>query len=254
MGSSPTNEAIDADALELGVVEHVALSDVGREREGNEDSFLERPPLFVVADGMGGAEAGEVASQTVVEVFAAAADADDLPDSLEGAVQEANARIYRMAEENPSLKGMGCTTTASFASSGRLTVAHVGDSRLYRLRGGAFEQLTDDHSLVGGLVRLGQLTPEEAANHPQRSVILRAVGVEPNVEVDILHHELEPDDVYLACSDGLTGMVRDEVIQETLGMFSSLAEAAEMLIELANAAGGKDNITAAIFRIGKPDD
>jgi protein phosphatase len=145
---------------------------------------------------------------------------------------------------------MGCTTTASWAADGRLTTAHVGDSRLYRLRGGEFEQLTDDHSLVGGLVRLGQLTPEEAETHPQRSVILRAVGVEAQVEVDILQHELEPGDVYMACSDGLTGMVRDVVIAETLGLFPSLPQAAEMLIELANAAGGKDNITVVLYRIG----
>jgi protein phosphatase len=250
VGSSPTNEVIRADAEELGVVEHAALSDVGREREGNEDSFLERSPLFVVADGMGGAEAGEVASQTVVEVFEEAAASDSLPDGLEETIQTANARIYAMAKENPDRAGMGCTTTASFVSGGRVTVAHVGDSRLYRLRGGEFEQLTDDHSLVGGLVRLGQLTPEEAETHPQRSVILRAVGVEANVEVDVLQHELEPGDVYLACSDGLTGMVRDVVIAETLAMFSSLAQAAEMLIELANAAGGKDNITVVLYRIG----
>jgi PPM family protein phosphatase len=253
VGSSPTNEVIRADAEELGVVEHAALSDLGREREGNEDSFLDRPPLFVVADGMGGAEAGEVASQTVVEVFEEAAAAGELPDGLEATVQKANTRIHTMATEDPSRAGMGCTTTASFVSGGRLTVAHVGDSRLYRLRAGAFEQLTDDHSLVGGLVRLGQLTPEEAENHPQRSVILRAVGVEATVEVDILHHELEPDDVYLACSDGLTGMVRDVVICETLTMFSSLAESAEMLIALANAAGGRDNITVVLFRIGRPN-
>jgi protein phosphatase len=249
--SSPTNEVIRADAGELGVVEHAALSDVGREREGNEDSFLELPPLFVVADGMGGAEAGEVASRTVVEVFAEAAAAGELPDALEATVQKANSQIHAMATEDPTLKGMGCTTTASVAAGGRLTVAHVGDSRLYRLRGGSFEQLTDDHSLVGGLVRLGQLTPEEAENHPQRSVILRAVGVEATVEVDILKHELEPDDVYLACSDGLTGMVRDEVISATLGTFSSLSDAAEMLIELANVAGGRDNITVVLFRIGR---
>jgi protein phosphatase len=250
VGSTPTNEVIRPEAAELGVVEHAALSDVGREREGNEDSFLERPPLFVVADGMGGAEAGEVASQTVVAVFEDAVEAGDMPDSLEATVQTANGRIHAMAEEDASKVGMGCTTTASYAAGGRLTTAHVGDSRLYRLRDGSFEQLTDDHSLVGGLVRLGQLTPEEAEHHPQRSVILRAVGVEPTVEVDILHHELEPDDVYLACSDGLTGMVRDEVIVETLGMFPSLAEAAEMLIELANSAGGRDNITVVLFRIG----
>jgi serine/threonine protein phosphatase PrpC len=251
VGSSPTNEVIRPDAAELGVVEHAAMSDVGREREGNEDSFLERPPLFVVADGMGGAEAGEVASQTVVEVFTDAAEAGELPDALEATVQTANARIHAMAVEDASKAGMGCTTTAAFAAGGRLTTAHVGDSRLYRLRDGRLEQLTDDHSLVGGLVRLGQLTPEEAEHHPQRSVILRAVGVEPTVEVDILHHELETDDVYIACSDGLTGMVRDVVIAETLGMFPSLAESAEMLIELANAAGGRDNITVALFRIGQ---
>jgi protein phosphatase len=187
----------------------------------------------------------------VVAVFEVAVEAGDLADSLEATVQTANGRIHAMAQEDSSKEGMGCTTTASYAAGGRLTTAHVGDSRLYRLRDGSLEQLTDDHSLVGGLVRLGQLTPEEAEHHPQRSVILRAVGVEPTVEVDILHHELEPDDIYLACSDGLTGMVRDEVITETLGMFPSLAEAAEMLIELANAAGGRDNITVALFRIGE---
>ena len=251
MGSSPTNEVIRADAEELGVVEHAAITDVGLERDGNEDSFLERPPLFVVADGMGGAEAGEVASQAAVEVFDEAAGAGELPDALEATVKAANERIYEMATADRSRSGMGCTLTASVAAGGRLTAAHVGDSRLYRLRGDAFEQLTEDHSLVAGLVRLGQLTPAEAEVHPQRSVILRAVGVEPDVEVDILEHELEPDDVYLACSDGLSGMVRDEVLAETLRMFPALAEAAEMLVELANAAGGRDNITVVLFRIGR---
>jgi PPM family protein phosphatase len=184
-------------------------------------------------------------------VFEGAAAAGELPEALERIVQKANSRIYAMATANPSLKGMGCTTTASYVAGGRLTTAHVGDSRLYRLRGGSFEQLTEDHSLVGGLVRLGQLTREEAEVHPQRSVILRAVGVEASVEVDMLRHDLEPGDVYLACSDGLSGMVRDEVIAETLGMFPALATAAEMLIELANAAGGRDNITVVLFRVGR---
>jgi serine/threonine protein phosphatase PrpC len=232
------------------VAEHAARTDVGLEREGNEDAFLVRPPLFVVADGMGGAQAGDVASRTLVEVFGEAAETAELPDALEATVQEANARIHRMAVDDPSLKGMGCTATACYVAGGRLTTAHVGDSRLYRLRDGSFEQLTEDHSLVGGLVRLGQLTPEEAEVHPQRSVILRAVGVEATVEVDLLHHELETGDVYLACSDGLTGMVRDEVIAETLEAFPSLAVAAEMLVELANAAGGRDNITVVLFRVG----
>ena len=250
VGSTPTNEVIRPDAGELGVVEHAGMTDVGRAREGNEDSFLVRPPLFVVADGMGGAQAGEVASRTLVEEFEEAAAASELPDALEATVQKANARIHRMAEENPSLRGMGCTATASYVAAGRLRTAHVGDSRLYRLRDGSLEQLTEDHSLVGGLVRLGQLTPEEAEVHPQRSVILRAVGVDPTVEVDVLQHDLEPGDVYLECSDGLTGMVRDEVIAETLRSFPSLAAAGEMLVELANAAGGRDNITVVLFRVG----
>jgi PPM family protein phosphatase len=233
----------------VAVAEHAARTDVGLEREGNEDAFLVRPPLFVVADGMGGAQAGEVASRTLVEVFGEAADTGELPDALEATVQDANARIHRMAVDDPSLKGMGCTATACYVEGGRLTTAHVGDSRLYRLRDGSFEQLTEDHSLVGGLVRLGRLTPEEAEIHPQRSVILRAVGVDATVEVDLLHHDLEADDVYLACSDGLTGMVRDEVIAETLEAFPSLDVAAEMLIELANAAGGRDNITVVLFRV-----
>jgi protein phosphatase len=231
----------------LCVVEHAGLTDVGREREHNEDSFLVRSPLFVVADGMGGAEAGEVASQTAIETFEQAAD---LPGTLGATVEAANARIHEMATAESGRQGMGCTVTAAFADSGKLFVAHVGDSRLYRMRGDSFEQLTDDHSLVGGLVRLGQLTEEEAENHPQKSVILRAVGVEPTVEVDVIEQDLEAGDVYLACSDGLSGMVRTPVLAETLRMFGSLDEAAEMLIELANAAGGRDNITAVLFRIG----
>jgi serine/threonine protein phosphatase PrpC len=251
VGSSPANEVVRPDAGELGVVEHAGLSDVGLERDGNEDSFLVGPPLFVVADGMGGAQAGEVASRTLVEVFEQAAAGDRLPDALKATVEDANSRIHAMAKDDPSLRGMGCTTTASYVAGGHLTIAHVGDSRLYRLRGDSLEQLTEDHSLVGGLVRLGQLTPEEAAVHPQRSVILRAVGVEPRVEVDLLHQDLEPDDVYLTCSDGLTGMVPDEVIAETLKSLPKLSTAAEMLIELANSAGGRDNITVVLFRIGR---
>lgn len=248
MESAAADQPTRDRAAPVRVVEHAGLTDVGREREHNEDSFLVRSPLFVVADGMGGAEAGEVASQAAVETLAAA---EELPGGLAGAVEAANARIHQMAVDDASRQGMGCTLTAAYADSGRLTVAHVGDSRLYRLRGDAFEQLTDDHSLVGGLVRLGQLTPEEAESHPQRSVILRAVGVEPNVEVDVLEHELEDGDVYLACSDGLSGMVRDEVLAETLRMFPALEEAAEMLIELANTAGGRDNITAVLFRVAR---
>jgi serine/threonine protein phosphatase PrpC len=245
MSSSPADEHTRS----LTVVEHVALSDVGREREGNEDAHLELPPLFVVADGMGGAQAGEVASGIVVETFGAAFEKRGLPDGLAAAIERANARIHAMAQEDKALAGMGTTTTAAWVGGRSLLLAHVGDSRAYRLRDGRLEQLTDDHSLVGGLVRLGKLTPAEAEEHPQRSVILRAVGVEPEVEVDSAEHGLEGGDVYLLCSDGLNSMVRDEVIEETLLMCASLAEAAEMLVDLANACGGRDNITAVLFRV-----
>jgi serine/threonine protein phosphatase PrpC len=227
------------------VSEHAALSDVGREREGNEDSFLEQPPLFVVADGMGGAQAGEVASGMAVESLAGAG----APDELAGAIEDANARIHAKAKDDTSLAGMGTTLTAAWVDDGTVTLAHVGDSRAYRMRGGELVQLTEDHSLVGGLVRLGKITPAEAEHHPQRSVILRAVGVEPAVEVDVAEHDLEDGDVYLLCSDGLSGMVRDEVISETLAMGGSLEQAADLLVGLANASGGHDNITAVLFRV-----
>src|SRR4051812_5434371 len=193
------------------VAEHAALSDVGREREGNEDSFLERPPLFVVADGMGGAQAGEVASGMAVDSLAEV----HAPGALAEAIETANARIHERAQGDSSLAGMGTTLTAAWVDDGSVTLAHVGDSRGYRMRDGELVQLTEDHSLVGGLVRMGKITPAEAEQHPQRSVILRAVGVEPAVEVDVAEHEVEDGDVYLLCSDGLSGMVRDEVIRET---------------------------------------
>jgi PPM family protein phosphatase len=231
-----------------GVAEHAALSDVGRERDGNEDSFLDSPPLFAVADGMGGAQAGEVASGMAVEALSAANAAGELPSAIE----KANTSIHTRARDDSALAGMGTTVTAAWVEGEKLTLAHVGDSRAYRMRAGSLEQLTEDHSLVGGLVRLGKITPAEAEQHPQRSVILRAVGVEPEVEVDVAEHELEDGDVYLLCSDGLSGMVRDEVIAETLALAGPLEDAAGMLIELANTSGGRDNITAVLFRVARP--
>jgi protein phosphatase len=236
---------------ELVIAEHAALSDVGMKREGNEDSFVEQPPLFAVADGMGGAQAGEVASGIVVETLADAAGRGELPAALADAVQDANGRIHAMAKDDRALEGMGTTTTAGWVAGGVLKVAHVGDSRAYRLRGGRLEQLTEDHSLVAGLVRLGKLTPAEAEQHPQRSVILRAVGVEPSVEIDVTEHALDDGDVYLFASDGLTSMVRDEVIEEVLRMGGPLDEAAAMLVDLANASGGLDNITTVLVRIAR---
>jgi len=243
--SSPTNEQIRP----VRVAEHAGLSDVGLERAGNEDSYVVREPLFAVADGMGGAKAGEIASGMVADTLETASDAGHLPEQLAAAIEDANRRVHALAQEDRSREGMGTTVTAAWVGDTALTIAHVGDSRCYRYRGDRLEQLTEDHSLVGGLVRLGKLTPQEAENHPQRSVILRAVGVEANVEVDVDDHELEDGDVYLLCSDGLYSMVRDEVIAETLRMAGPLGDAAGMLIDLANASGGRDNITAVLFRV-----
>jgi protein phosphatase len=245
--SSPTNEQIRA----VAIAEHVALTDVGREREHNEDSFCVQPPLFAVADGMGGANAGEVASGIVAETLAKAAGEGDMPATLAAAIEGANARIHGMAQEDRALEGMGTTATAGWFGAATLTIAHVGDSRAYRFRDDRLEQLSEDHSLVGGLVKLGKLTPREAAEHPQRSVILRAVGVEPTVEVDVTEHELEDGDVYLFCSDGLDSMVLDEVIEETLRACPALSDAAQMLIDLANASGGRDNITVVLVRVAR---
>ena len=243
--SSPTNEQLRP----VRVAEHAGLTDTGLERTGNEDSYVVREPLFAVADGMGGAKAGEIASGMVADTLEAAFNAGNLPGQLAPAIEDANRRVHALAQEDRSREGMGTTVTAAWVGDTSLMVAHVGDSRCYRFREERLEQLTEDHSLVGGLVRLGKLTPQEAEQHPQRSVILRAVGVEANVEVDVDEHDLEDGDLYLLCSDGLYSMVRDEVIAETLRMARSLDDAAGMLIELANASGGRDNITVVLFRV-----
>src|SRR5215217_7938941 len=233
------------------VVEHVALSDVGRHREGNEDSMLEEPPLFVVADGMGGAQAGEVASSMAVETLSEMPPDDGtVEEDLVEAITEANRRIREKAQDDRDLSGMGTTLTAAFVHEGKITLAHVGDSRAYRYRDGELAQLTDDHSLVAELERHGKLTAAEARVHPQRSMILRALGIGAEVEVDTYCFVGEPGDVFLLCSDGLSGLVHDAVITEVLKDCETLEAAAEKLIELANLSGGPDNITTVLFRLG----
>jgi serine/threonine protein phosphatase PrpC len=240
----------------LGVVEHHAATDTGRERRTNEDSYLARLPVFAVADGMGGAQAGEVASRTAVELFSADLD-DDLPSAeqrLARRVREANQRIYALSRADSQRAGMGTTLTAVHVSGGEIAVAHVGDSRAYRLRGGILVMLTEDHSLVAELVRQGKLTEREADEHPQRSIITRALGPEPEVEVDTLTHRGQDGDVYLLCSDGLTSMLGQSKLREILCSATSLEQAARELIAGANAAGGRDNITVVLFRLGEVDD
>jgi serine/threonine protein phosphatase PrpC len=235
----------------LRVAEHFERTDTGRQRRGNEDAFYARSPLFAVADGMGGAQAGEVASHMAVEVLE-----QGLPDGvgsieerLRTRVAEANARILELAQSDDQLAGMGTTLTAAYVGEDDLTVAHVGDSRLYRLREGALERLTDDHSLVEELVRQGKLTPEEADEHPQRSIITRALGAEPGVEPDSRTWPARAGDVYLICSDGLTSMVAEAQVAAIIQGADSLAAAGRTLIDAANDAGGRDNITVILFRL-----
>ncbi|HEY2142317.1 MAG TPA: Stp1/IreP family PP2C-type Ser/Thr phosphatase [Solirubrobacteraceae bacterium] len=234
----------------LRVVEQYAGTDTGRQRRANEDSLLARAPLFVVADGMGGAQAGEVASRIAVETFQPGLDGGQEPErGLADHARAANAHIHELSHSNPEHAGMGTTLTAVYVGEEEIAIAHVGDSRAYCLRDGALERLTDDHSLVDELIRQGRLTPEEAVEHPQRSVITRALGPEPAVEVDTRSFRARDGDVYLLCSDGLTTMVPEQRLAEVLLAHPRLRDAGESLIAAANEAGGRDNITVLLLRV-----
>jgi protein phosphatase len=236
--------------MALRVVEQAGLTDVGRQREANEDNLVLASPVFAVADGMGGARAGEVASRIAAETFRDQRDPAQTPEQqLECVVKEANRRIYELALRDQSRRGMGTTLTATLVDGDAVSVGHVGDSRAYRLRGGELVQLTQDHSLVAELERSGQLTPEAAEHHPQRSIITRALGPEPEVEVDTHTHPARAGDVYVLCSDGLTGMISDSELATLLRAAPSLESAAEALVRAANQSGGKDNITVVLFRL-----
>ncbi len=227
------------------------LTDPGRRRRRNEDVFVCEPPLFAVADGMGGAQAGEVAAGLAAAVLEEAHGDERGEERVSSLIQEANRRVFQRSSEDMAASGMGTTMTVALvdAAQGSVAVGHVGDSRAYRVRDEQLEQLTDDHSLVGELLRSGKLSPEEAEVHPQRSVITRALGTEPDVDVDTFTVQAEPGDLYLVCSDGLTSMVSDGEIQALLVDNEDLDEAARALVDAANAGGGEDNITVVIFEI-----
>jgi serine/threonine protein phosphatase PrpC len=234
----------------LRVAEHWSGTDTGLQRRANEDSMLVRSPLFVVADGMGGAQAGEVASRVAVETFKGGLSRGSDPEaSLVMQVEQANARINELSHANVEHAGMGTTITAVYVGEQEVSVAHVGDSRAYCLREGELLRLTDDHSLVDELIRQGKLTPEEAEEHPQRSVITRALGPEAMVEVDVRSFRARAGDLYLVCSDGLTTMLGEGDLLDLLLGHPRLRDAGESLIAAANAAGGKDNITVILFRV-----
>jgi PPM family protein phosphatase len=235
-------------ALRIG--EDSYKTDTGRQRTTNEDSYFACGPLYAVADGMGGAQAGEVASRIAAEAFEPAERGSEPPEAfLRSVVQSANAQIHSLSQHDSSRSGMGTTLTAALLEGDEISIGHVGDSRAYRFRDGELSLLTSDHSLVEELRRQGRLTEEEAETHPQRSIITRALGPESEVEVDTLTVSGRPDDVYLICSDGLTTMVKDVKVREILAESSSLDEATTWLVNEANEAGGRDNITVVAFRL-----
>ena len=240
--------------MTLRIVDQVGRTDVGRQRSVNEDSLVLAPPFFAVADGMGGAKAGEVASAMAAGTFEGESDSGEPAEAqLTRILREANRRIYELAVSDDSHRGMGTTVTAAKVTGDEVSLGHVGDSRAYRLRDGKLEQLTRDHSLVAELERSGQITPEAAEHHPQRSIITRALGPEPDVQVDTYTLAGRAGDVFLICSDGLTSMISDEELGSILRSEESLEEAAESLVRAANQSGGKDNITVVMFRLGNGD-
>jgi protein phosphatase len=235
----------------LRVVDQASRTDTGRQRSANEDSFFVRAPIFVVADGMGGAQAGEVASKAAADAFDRDLPSGPPEDFLRATIEAANRTIHELARDDPSRTGMGTTITAVVVDPGgeEVAIGHVGDSRAYRLRGGKLERLTRDHSLVEEMRRKGQLTDAQAEDHPQRSIITRALGPEPEVEVDVQTVPAGPGDVFLICSDGLTTMLGEEQIAKLLAGASSMDAAVRALVDEANRAGGRDNITALAFQL-----
>jgi serine/threonine protein phosphatase PrpC len=252
---------------ELVQIASSGLTDVGRVRTNNEDSYriVEPLSLFILSDGMGGEAHGEIASAMAVETISEylAEPKEDSGETLHGevtdnfsmktrrlknAVHQANLKIYQSAQKNPEQRGMGATVTVVWVDDTKLSVAHVGDSRAYLLRSGNLQQLTNDHSLVAEQVRRGLITPQQAEESEMQSVLLRALGAHPDVEVDVEEVGVVPNDVLLLCSDGLTRMVTEPEIAGTLQAETDPASAAQKLIELANGNGGLDNVTVIVAR------
>jgi protein phosphatase len=239
--------------VSLGIVDEAGVSQTGNVRRSNEDAYLMRAPLFMVADGMGGAQAGEIASRMCAEAFAEVDIVHTPPaEALRTTIRTANARILERSRTDPDAAGMGTTVTAALMDDeGTITFAHVGDSRAYLLRDGSLQRLSDDHSLVGELVRAGELSEVEAEHHPQRSVITRALGTDDSVEVDTFTVRAKDGDVVLLCSDGLNTMVPETTIADVLAAAEPAATIARNLVRAALAGGGEDNVTAIVFRIGE---
>ena len=254
-----------------GKIDFAEITDTGRVREHNEDAIGTLPDigLMVVADGMGGYNAGEVASGIAIQIVTELAtigagreEGDDIdPHSglmrqtivLRDAVYRANKIIYQTAQSQTHCEGMGTTIVACMFCDNKISIAHVGDSRAYRMRGGQLEQITLDHSLLQELVDRGFYSEEEAQRSTNRNYVTRALGVEPTVEVEVNEHEVLPDDIYLLCSDGLPDMVEDDEIHLTISTFTaSLEVVGQQLVDLANDHGGRDNISVMLAQVKEP--
>lgn len=221
-------------------------TDIGCLRDHNEDSLVVTPPLFAVADGMGGHAAGEVASEIAVRVLSELAPEHPDGEALGRAIEEANRAVIQAAREGRGRQGMGTTMTAAMLEGERLVIAQVGDSRAYLLHQGKLQQLTRDHSLMADMIEAGQLTPEEARTHPQHSVITRALGSDAHLHPDIYEINVETGDRLLICSDGLSGMIFDDQIENTLRRVQDPQRCASQLVNEAIAAGGHDNVTVIV--------
>lgn len=245
--------AEEASVPEKPGVQVCALTDVGKVRAVNQDALVvdEELCLYGVADGMGGHNGGETASAGARDgVIAALQGKEPSLDALRDAITAANAAIFQQQAADESLSGMGTTLSVIWMSEHFVYLGHVGDSRVYRFREGKLEQMTDDHSLVGELVRAGYLTPEQAENHPNKNVILRAVGTEEGIDIDLAVEERKPGDLWLICSDGLHGMVKDDKMEAILSVNTAEA-AANILMDAALAAGGRDNISVVLVQDGE---
>lgn len=228
------------------------ITDTGRKRRRNEDAYVCEPPLFAIADGMGGAQAGEVASRLAAAALKESGVETGGEQRIFDLIQEANRRVYARSSTDPNTSGMGTTITVALVENGNVAFGHVGDSRAYLIRDGRMEQVTEDHSLVNELMKSGKLSPEEAEAHPQRSVITRALGTDPDVDADTFTIEARVGDVFLLCSDGLTDMVGEREIQELVERNREDIDAAlKSLVKAANRSGGEDNITVVAFEIAE---
>lgn len=239
-------------AKKAGIQVH-ALTDVGKVRAVNQDALVvdESIHLYGVADGMGGHNGGETASAGARDGMIAALQGKDASlEALRDAVVQVNADLFRQQAGDEKLAGMGTTLSVIWMSGHFVYLGHVGDSRVYRFREGKLEQMTDDHSLVGELLRAGYLTPEQAENHPNKNVILRAVGTEEGIDIDLAVEERKPGDLWLICSDGLHGMVSDKRMEAILGV-NAPESAVKLLMDAALAAGGRDNISVVLVQDGE---